>query len=121
MWPGAPVLHACDEVADHLDRSLAALDASDEDVGAFQADVVTAGTGLEAERISDGDLTVGGAEHGSQHQRAAQVAALSLKVLGRTERPVAGVGIEQTAEHRRRVETRHAPPVDRTVPVDQRG
>ena len=55
------------------------------------------------------------------HERARDVAPLASKLACRPDRPVAGVGVEEPAEHRFAVVARYAEPVDRAVEGDERG
>ena len=61
-----------------------------------------------------------GREGRLEHQRAGQVAAGARERLGRADRPVTGVGIQDPREQGRAVVVRQAEPVDRPVQVDVR-
>jgi hypothetical protein len=75
----------------------------------------------EGHGVEQPDGAVRGGERGLDDQRPRQVAPRDLERREGTDRPVAGIGIEQPGEHGRAVVARQAQPVDRAVLRHERG
>ena len=120
QWADEPVLGARCELHDEVDRARDAGDGAEQLARRVEAEVVTALSLGERERVEQPDRAALGRERRLQDERIRQVTALAGELAGGTDRPVAGVGVEEAGEDGRPVEPRQAEPVDRAVAADQR-
>ena len=82
---------------------------------------MAASTGLEGGHIGERHVALRRSEHRPLDEGVANVTSLHVEGFDRADQPVAGRRVEQPSEHRRRVEARDAPPVDRARTVDEGG
>jgi hypothetical protein len=81
----------------------------------IEAELVAALALRERHRVDEPDLAGVSRERRLDHERSRQVAPLRRVRLGRSDRPVSGVGVEQSREHGIAVVAGQAEPVDRAV------
>ena len=96
-------------------------DAPHEVLRSVEAEVVSALALRERHRVDQPSRARVGRERGLDDQRAGQVPALDGERRGGADRPVAGVGVEQSREDRVAVVAGQAEPVDRAGGVHERG
>ena len=119
--PDQSVLRPRSELHHDLHPALDPLDQPQQLVRRADAQVVRALPLYEGHGVEQADRALPGGEGRLDDQRAREVAPRDLERRDGTDRPVAGVAIEQPGEHGRAVVARQAQPVDRAVLRRERG
>ena len=114
------VLGARCELHHDVDRARDADERSQQLARRFEAEVVTALSLREGERVEQPDRAGLGRERRVDDERAREIATFGCERARGSDRPVAGVGVEDAGEDGWAVEPWQAQPVDRPVIADER-
>jgi hypothetical protein len=119
--PAEAVFGARDKLQLERDASAQPLDEPKHLMRRREPELVSALAALEGKGVDYPCATLACLEGRLEDERSRNVATVRPPAAGGPERPVAGVGIEDSSEHGRAVEAGEAEPVDRAVPPDERG
>lgn len=113
------VLGTGSELHVERDRALDAFDLAQHDARRVAAQVVPQFIGIERHRLGQSGQAGARSNRRLEHHGPVEVASSPLASFDRGDGPMSGVGADESAEHRGRVEPRQARPVDRTIPRGQ--